>query len=227
MSNRIEGLFELCKEQPFDIQKIQNYISANQMTSEEVTRATLKLCDYGNLCYTEYFFVNDKEPQPEELPTYNWEVLFDILIDNGLDPDLVICDDETNYENVLQSLRYFDDGDLGARISRNILSKGGSPNVMIDYISLFEDVNVDFIMDIDMELYPYKWQVDNVFCFWLVLVGFGGVVKDGELPVTMCDNYTPDIFKEFEKFTYNIIRKADDFELQIIEKETNTIVAIV
>lgn len=227
MYNSIDGLFELCKEQPFDVQKIQNYISSNQMTSEEVTRATLKLCDYGDLSYTDYFFVKNKEPQPEELPTYNWESLFDILIDNGLDPDLVVCDDGVNYENVLQSLRYFDDGDLGARIARNILSKGGTPNVMIDHTSLFEDVDIDFIMDVNMELYPYKWQVDVVFCFWLVLVGFGGVVKDGELPVTMRENYTPDIFKEFEKFTYNIIREKDDFELQIIEKETNTIVATV
>ena len=227
MTTHIDGLYELCKEQPFDVQKIQNYISSNQMTSEEVTRATLKLCDYGDLSYTEYFFGKNKEPQPEELPTYNWESLFDILIDNGLDPDLVVCDDGVNYENVLQSLRYFDDGDLGARIARNILSKGGTPNVMIDHTSLFEDVDIDFIMDVNMELYPYKWQVDVVFYFWLVLVGFGGVVKDGELPVIMRENYTPDIFKEFEKFTYNIIREKDDFELQIIEKETNTIVATV
>ena len=227
MYNSIDGLFELCKEQPFDVQKIQNYISSNQMTSEEVTRATLKLCDYGDLSYTDYFFVKNKEPQPEELPTYNWESLFDILIDNGLDPDLVVCDDGVNHENVLESLQHFDDGDLGARIARNILSKGGTPNVMIDHTSLFEDVDIDFIMDVNMGLYPYKWQVDVVFCFWLVLVGFGGVVKDGELPVTMRENYTPDIFKEFEKFTYNIIREKDDFELQIIEKETNTIVATV
>ena len=227
MTTHIDGLYELCKEQLFDVQKIQNYISSNQMTSEEVTRATLKLCDYGDLSYTEYFFVKNKEPQPEELPTYNWEPLFDILIDNGLDPYLVVCDDGVNYENVLQSLRYFDDGDLRARIARNILSKGGTPNVMIDHTSLFEDVDIDFIMDVNMELYPYKWQVDVVFYFWLVLVGFGGVVKDGELPVTMRENYTPDIFKEFEKFTYNIIREKDDFELQIIEKETNTIVATV
>ena len=227
MYNSIDGLFELCKEQPFDVQKIQNYISSNQMTSEEVTRATLKLCEYGYWSYSDYFFVKNKEPQPEELPTYNWESLFDILIDNGLDPNLVVCDDGVNYENVLESLQHFDDGDLGARIARNILSKGGTPNVMIDHTSLFEDVDIDFIMDVNMELYPYKWQVDVVFCFWLVLVGFGGVVKDGELPVTMRENYTPDIFKEFEKFTYNIIREKDDFELQIIEKETNTIVATV
>ena len=59
MTTHIDGLYELCKEQPFDVQKIQNYISSNQMTSEAVTRATLKLCDYGDLSYTEYFFVKN------------------------------------------------------------------------------------------------------------------------------------------------------------------------
>jgi len=52
-------------------------------------------------------------------------------------------------------------------------------------------------------------------------------MKEGKLPVTMCDNYSPEIFKEFEKFTYNITYIENDFDLQIIDKETNTVVATV
>lgn len=78
-----------------------------------------------------------------------------------------------------------------------------------------------------MGTYYYKWQVDNAFRFWLVLIGFGGVIKDGKLSVKMQGNNKPDIFKTFEKFDYHIVRKENDFELQIIDMETNTVVAIV
>jgi hypothetical protein len=43
----------------------------------------------------------------------------------------------------------------------------------------------------------------------------------------MCENYSPQIFREFEKFDYNIIYANNDFELKIIEKETNNLVATV
>lgn len=227
MTTHIDGLFELCKAQPFDIEKIKRYIQNNNMNSEEVTRAALKLCDYGMLSYSEYLYHNEREPKPEELPTYNWELLFDILIDNGLDANLVTCDDGHNYENILQSVQYLDDGELGARVLRNILSKGGTPNVVIDNTPFFVEVDADFIIDIDMGLYPHKWQIDNAFRFWMVLIGFGGVIKDGKLPVKMCDGYSPDIFKNFEKFDYCITHTEKDFELQILEKETSAVVATV
>lgn len=227
MVDCIDGLFELCKEQPFDTEKIQGFIASNNMNSEEVTRAALKLCDYGMFSYSDYLYEYEKEPQPNDLRTYNWELLFNILIDNGLDANLVICDDGRNFENILQSVKYFDDADLAARVLRNILSKGFSPNIVIDDIPFFEDVDDNFIMDIDMGLYPHKWQVDNAFRFWLVLIGYGGVIKGDKIPVDMCENYSPQIFREFEKFDYNIIYANNDFELKIIEKETNNLVATV
>ena len=227
MADCIDGLFELCKKQPFDIEKIQYFITSNNMNSEEVTRAALKLCDYGMFSYSDYLYEYEKEPQPSDLRTYNWEQLFNILIDNGLDASLVICDDGRNFENILQSVGYFDDGDLGARVLRNILSKGFSPNLVIDNMPFFEEVDGDLIMDIDMGLYPHKWQLDNAVRFWLVLVGFGGVIKDDKVPVNMCENYSPQIFKEFEKFDYEIIYAEKDFELRIIEKETSNLVATV
>lgn len=227
MADCIDGLFELCKKQPFDIEKIQYFITSNNMNSEEVTRAALKLCDYGMFSYSDYLYEYEKEPQPSDLRTYNWEQLFNILIDNGLDASLVICDDGRNFENILQSVGYFDDGDLGARVLRNILSKGFSPNIVIDNIPFFEEVDGDLIMDIDMGLYPHKWQLDNAVRFWLVLVGFGGVIKGDKVPVNMCESYSPQILKEFEKFDYDIIYDNNDWKMRIVNKETNDLVATV
>lgn len=225
--DRIDGLYKLCIKQPFDIEEIQCFIKSNKMNSEEVTRVALKLCDYGMFSYSDYLYEYEKEPQPGDLRTYNWELLFNTLIDNGLDANLVICDDGRNFENILQSVEYLDDGDLGARVLRNILSKGFSPNIVIDDIPFFEDVDGNLIMDIEMGLYPDKWQLDKAFRFWLVLVGFGGVIKGDKLPVNMRDNYSPQIFREFEKFDCNIVYTEKDYEIRVIEKETNAVIATV
>lgn len=226
MSNQIDCLFELCKERPFDIQKIKDFISENQMSGEDVTRVALKLCDHGMFSYSEYLYQHEKEPQPHELVTYNWEKMFDVLIENGLDPSLVICEDGINYENVLCDVLFFDDGDLGARILRNILSKNGNPNIKIGESSLFQTFDADFTMDIQMGLFSDERDFERVFHCWLVLIGFGGVIEGGKLPVTMCEDNFPCIFKEFERFGYRLTYKKNDYELQIIDKETDTVVSI-
>ena len=227
MKERINSLVQLCKEQPFNVEKIQAYILDNKLNSEEITRAAIELCEYGMFAYDEFRYHNKREPEPQELETYHWEQLFDILIENGLDADLVFCDDGINHENILQSVQYFDDGDLGARVLRNILTKGGNPNILIDNYPFFAEVDSDFIMDIQMGLYPEKWQVDNAFRFWLVLMGFGGIMKGGKCPVNLLPGNTIDAFKEFEKFDYKIIYKENDFELHIIDKASQNIVATV
>ena len=228
MRKCIQELIELCKKQPLDLQEIERFITDNGMNSEEVTRAALEVCDYGMFSYADYLYEHKREPHPGELRTYNWEKLFDAFIANGLDAALVVCDDGRNYENILDSVMYLDDGDLCARIARGILAKGGSPNITVEgSFTFFETVNRDFISDIDMCLYHHKWQVDNAFRFWLVLIGFGGVIHGDEIPVKMCDGLSPHIFKEFERFDYEIIRSKDDFELRIFEKATGKLVATV
>ena len=221
----IDGLFEICKEQPFNAEKIKAFIKSNRMSSEEITRAALRLCDYGMFSYSDYLYEREKEPLPSELRTYNWEALFNILIDNGLDPGLVICDDGINYECVMEFIKFFDDGDLAAEILRNVLSNGISPNTVIGGVPFFEGVNEEFIADIDMCLYQNKWQLDKAFRFWLVLIGFGGVINGDRPPVKMCDNYSVEIFKNFESFDYVITYVENDFELKITEKETQKTIA--
>ena len=58
MTKHIEQLFELCKEQPFDTIKIQNYITSNKMTSEEVTKTAIELCEYGMWSYADFLSEN-------------------------------------------------------------------------------------------------------------------------------------------------------------------------
>lgn len=224
---RIKNLVALCEEQPFSVEKIQAYICDNKLNSEEITRAAIAVCEYGMFSYDTFRFQNNREPQPQELITYNWERLFDVFIEHGLDAELVMYDDGKDGENILQSLQFLDDGDLGARILRNVLLKGGNPNVVIGGHPFFEEVDSDFVIDIQMGLYPEKWQVDNAFRFWLVLMGFGGVIRDGKCAVHLCKGFEMESFRDFEKFDYKIIYNEQDFELQIFRRGTGDLVATV
>ena len=227
MNDHIEALVELCKEQPFNAEKIQNYISRNGMGGEAVTRAALALCEHGMFAFGDYLSMHGRQPSPQELVTYNWEALFNVLLENGLDADLVICDDGHNHENILQSIQFLDDGDLNARIARNILLHQGTPNIVIAGGSLFQEVDGSLMIDIEMGLYPQKWKLDNAVRFWLVLVGFGGLIIDGRSPVKMRDGYQAEVFREFERFDYRITYSEKEFDMEIFEKETGTVVATV
>lgn len=227
MKEHIAALVELCKERPFSPEKIQNHISRNDMGSNAVTRAALALCEYGEFSVKEYISRNGKAPKSEELVTYQWEALFNILLANGLDANLVICDDGHNCDNILQAIQYFDDSDLNARIARNILLHHGTPNIVIDGEPFFREVDGNLMIDINLGLYPQKWMLDNAFRFWLVLVGFGGVIIGGRSPVHMCDGYRAEIFRDFENFDYKITYNAKEFDMQIFEKQTGTVVATV
>ena len=225
MKERINSLVQLCKEQPFNVEKIQSYILDNKLNSEEITRAAIEVCEYGMFAYGDFRFDQNREPEPHELRTYNWETLFDIFIENRLDPDLVICDDGSDPMNIISFLRYLDDGDLGARILRKVLTKGGNPNILINGESFFEKEDSDFMLDILLGLYREKWQVDNVLRFWLVLIGFGGNLNNDSCTVKMIKGHSPKIFKDFEKFDYRIVWENNDFDMRIFDKETGVLVA--
>lgn len=221
----IEKLVALCCEQPFDVVEIQRFITENALNSEEVTKASIDICEYGNFDYGYYLYDNEKEPNADELKTYNWDKLFDVLIDNGLDATLVFCYNGKDYENILDSIRYIDNGTMGASILRNVLNKGGDPNIEIDSHPFFEEIDSDFVMDIDMNLFDEKWRLDVAFRFWIVLIGFGGYIKDHQCPVKMKNGFSTDIFKDFEKFDYRIDRNQKDWTMYIFLKENSTVVA--
>lgn len=71
MNKKIENLIALFCEQPFYVAKIDKYINENKMSSEEVTRAAIKVCDYGEMGYVNFIYEYGREPEPEELAAYN------------------------------------------------------------------------------------------------------------------------------------------------------------
>ena len=216
----VSGLVELCVRQPFCTTAIEQYIHEHEMDSESVTRAAILVCYHGSWSYGDYLDLNDREPLPQELCTYRWDVLFHTLIQNGLDANLTVHDTGCCYTDILEPLQFLDDGDLAAKILRDLLVHGGNPNRLIDGEPFFEEVDSTLATDISLGLFETKTQLDRAVRFWLVLMGFGGTIRNLSCPVKLYGDYQLSDFQEYERFDYRITYETGKRQLIILEKDT-------
>jgi len=222
----IKNLYELCIKQPFDVEQIRAYICNHNIDRESITRVAIKLCEYVEFEYAEYIDRYNVEPRPEEMKSYNWDKLFEVLVESGLDANIVLKNADSTEDNILNSLRYIDNKDIGPRILKTILEKNGTPNVMISGMLFFADVDDDLIFDIGWQLYSDKWREELAFNFWLVNVGFGGKKFDGDCPVEMKAGHSVEELKEFYNYTYKVYRNENDVCISILSKENGEEVAV-
>lgn len=227
MKDTMDELYELCVKQPFDVERIQAYITDHHIDGESITRMAIKLCDYAAFEYADYIYRYKTEPKPEKMRSYNWDKLFSVLVENGLDASLVFEDSNSTENNILSSLMYVDNKDMGPRITKIILEKCGTPNIEIEGTSFFAEADDNFIFDIKCQLYEEKWREEVAFQFWLVLVGFGGTRFDGKCPVEMRAGYSKDELKEFYNYTYEVHRDKNEVCISILSKEDGKEIAIV
>lgn len=215
-------LIELCSKRRLDFVRIEQYIRDNQLTAKEVTYAAIRVCEKGAFELIDFEWKHGREPGQDELLTNDWIELFDVFIKYGLDAEMVFSEGP-EYDNIMWELHNLQNGNIGPTIMRNLLQKGGNPNTKIDGLSFFEYVDHDVLFDVT-EL-DNKRLFDIQFRFWLVLMGFGGYIKDHQCPVKMAKGYNQGIFQEFEKFDYRIEHGQKGWTMHIFYKETGLEVA--
>lgn len=219
MTDRENRLFELCNKPNVELFQVEQLIIDMKLTSEEITRTAIKLADANTLEIHQCNYT-------DELVTTNWVELFEIFIKYGLMPNYVYTDDGRNYYNIMQEIRYIDNGDTAPTIMRMLMEHGGNPNLQIDVETLFEWLDFSVVFDV-IEL-NNKRLFDIEFKIWLVLMGFGGYIKNLECPVKMKTGYSVEVFKNFEDFDYTIdmINQAEEkWVMHIFNKSTNEEIA--
>lgn len=222
ISEKTKELIEICTKKPADIAEIKSNIQTNNLTTEEITRSAIKLCDKYGCAKMEFIYHNNRQPLPEELPTFRFEEIFDVFIEAGIDINLIICDNGTDNENLIDELQYIDDGYLSARILRKLLTKYGKPDFEIDNHNIAFNVCENFIFDANNRLYSDAMAEDIVFRFILVLLGFGCYDR-----LRMQNGCKTEILRDFENFSYKVISDDNSVALHITENKTGTLVAII
>ena len=101
MSNRIDGLFELCKQQPFNVDEIKIYIKENQ----------LFYTTYFKLCYDESHKISVYDPAMKNTPGMAARV-FSAIASSDADIRLITTSEveisllvtEADYDTVLTAI---------------------------------------------------------------------------------------------------------------------------
>lgn len=220
MVKEIIGIF---KTVPVDFAKIEEILSVYSFTKKE-------MAEIANLCVDECFCEyrdmvaeNGENLDMENMHSYYILRMISLLLQYGLDPNVTIDED-----NALWGAMYIDAPNVGASVMRLLLEHGGDPNHCTpeDPETIFEYIN----FKVSYDEYTYEW-LHTVQC-WLVLMAHGACWDDGKIPLTMLNENSVEIFKNFEKYTYTIEylpqepNKYGCWIMHIYDKETYEEVAV-
>lgn len=221
-------LLALCMQREIDFDKIETYITTENITSEEITKTAIKLVDELMWEVDSFQAKHQRPPQKEELATSSWPTLFELLLKHGLEPNAVYCDDGFCHDNLLRYLVWVDNEYVIYDLFRLLLQSGGDPNVFIEDESLFEMIDGDVVMDATLMEIEGRDRVpyEKYFRLWLLLMSYGGCLKNGKTVLNMKNGYSVDVFRNCELFSYRKENAADDWYLHIYHTETGEEVAI-
>lgn len=225
LSKKEKGLFGLCARTDVDLDAVESHIRQHELDGVEITRVALELLYQYQFEIEDYVWENEREPRPEELVSTNWVTLFDLFLRLGLQPNLVLQDDEhCACWNVMDDFRFVANGDIAPRVMRMMMERGGDPNLEISGEALFEKLDFDIWFDV-VEMQEMMWKFDIEFKCWLVLISYGGSLEGGICPLDMKAGYRVEDLRAFEKFDYVLDFSGKARALRVICKENGEVAA--
>ncbi len=217
-----EEINVLFEKVPTDFDRIKKLFAQRKFTKEELSKIALKCVDN---CFGEYHDACNPEYTDFTVDNMNSTYILDsisLLLELGLDPNIIVND-----ESLIWNTMWIDAPNIGASVMRLLLENEGDPNCFLpsegetvfDYISF----------KVSYDEYPHEY-FHTVQC-WLVLMAYGACWKNGEIPLTMLNGNSVEIFKNFELYDYTIetlpseLGKYSCWIMHIYNVETNEEVA--
>ncbi len=180
---------------PSDLNKIRELLNVREFTKTELAEIA---ADFADSCFCEYRDALDPDVDVLTVENMHSNYVVDaiaMLLEFGLDANVA-----ADGENVMWNAMWIDAPNVAASLLRLLLESGGDPNLVIptECESLFEYVAVKVSYDEYTHDYFYTVQL------WLLLMAYGGRFRNGNIPLEMLGGKTVDIFKDFERYDYNI-----------------------
>ena len=150
-----------------------------------------------------------------------------LLLDYGLNPNKVYCDEEPYNDggNILIALQFVENGYLGADCMALLLEHGGNPCISVNHYHLASEIYGDIGLWFFNAEGPWeRYRFDLDMHYFMVLAGFGGRFSNGEGLIDMCEGHDVSELKEHRNFYYGGIesdRSNDHYEICFFDKETN------
>ena len=154
--------------------------------------------------------------------TYLYDVI-KFLLEFGLEPNFTI-DDDVYCDNLLRGLLFVDNELVAADTMALLMEHGGDPNLIVDGESIFEHIDFEiWFGSIEQEL---RFRYDAWVHIWMVLVGYGGEIRNKGPMVTVFKDYltgkTFDLreLRNHRRFYYGLSIEDDERALHIFDKDT-------
>ena len=225
----MQKLYTACAHLPPDFECIRSLLQTGTYTPEMLAKVLLEHMD-KNCTYevSDFSYENNRSPENYEIHCGYLYEMTKLFLEFGFDPNLVI--DHDGFANQLQfaDLEY-----VAADTMKLLIEHGLDPNAQFDSESVFDFVEDHIILDVSLGLLEddEDWRYYNIeFHLWLVLIGYGAKLSNGNLPIKMKDSFTTDIFRQHEKYDYRIEYTKEDPDgwiMYIFDRETNEVVATV
>ena len=198
--DRVTDLLEYMKRFFLVPVELEMILQDNRYPADIVTRAAIR---YAEEC-------SDEDDEGTETGTgtclsEGLPSIISLLLSYGLEPNAVYNDDDGwGDRNIMEAVCGVDTGFAAADTLALLLEHGGDPNLVLDGEPLFEQVDFDVIFGAAEQGNRQRYAA-LVHC-WLVLIGYGGKLSDGKLPLDVFPKYDSD-----EEFNCSELREHRNY----------------
>ena len=177
------------------MKKVNELLHSRKYSKEELAEIAIACTDN---CFCEYQTACDPEYKDFNIEDMRSNYIVDaikLLIDVGLDPNVIVDDD-----NVMWNTMWIDTPGVTAAVLKLLLDNGGDPN---RYIPAERETIFDYI-DFKVSYDEYTHEFFHTVQCWLLLMAYGACWQNGEIPLTMLNGNSVEIFKNYELYDYEI-----------------------
>lgn len=237
LNSKSQALYDAMWKMPPDYDEIRQIIEQNELSTDEISLTAVKFIEDAFIEEADYIGPENNKPDEPVIITdfhsANLYSLMKLLIEYGLDSN-------KEYEecsSVIRNLFYIGNEYVSADTLILLLENGGKTDSIVDGQRIIDDIDFDIIFDKyeQRDRRRYDAQVH----YWLVMIGFGALLKSGKVPVDIVDKpYITEDFgikcfeisdlKNHRNYTFGISylpSKGEDYTIHIFDKRTKCEVA--
>lgn len=220
LNKKEQGLLNLLLNIPPNFEMAEKYIHSEEFNGDEITRVAIQ---YADTCFCEAGWFADRNNivhTSEIIPGLNSSYILEVtsfLLKYGLNPNKIYEDC-----NIMQNLRYIDNGYLAADTFNLLLKHGGNYNLIIDDEELFKAIDWDVFFDATEQYYRHRFA--SLVHIWMVMIGHGACC-DGDKVKTFKEYDSSEYFdlqklKNHQNYYFGITHLENDFAISIYDKNT-------
>ena len=233
LTERSQQLLDMLMTIPPKLDVAKEYLAANHLSVDEVTRVGNVYADKCFLEYGDYLFetypdckLSTLEINYNIVPELHSAYIYDIvklLLHYGLDPNAIYIVEHNHY-NIMNLVFHIDHGYLAADTMGLFLENGGDPNLAVEIETIYEHVAYDvWFGAIEQEI---RWRYDSWVHLWMVLLAYGGKPRGEKCPLEVFREYNSNSLFDIQKlknhrdYYYGITQENHEPVIHIYDKRS-------